>query len=282
MLLLVATVATAVAAVFAVDRLDLEPGQLRLGPLLAAALVITPLTVVLNAAELRATALASGADLAKLGWVKATRTVVLATAANLLPVPAGAILRMQVLRTAGASIAAAAGVQLSAAGVWVGVSVVLAGGALLAVEPAIAGLAIAGGLVLAVGSIVAMRRSAGASFGRAALALTVVETATALLHALRLWVVLLGLGIAASVTQALVIGTAAPLAAAAGFFPGGIGLAELLSAVLAPLAGLSASAGLLAVAVARLLGLLVTVPIALSLGLTDLVRKTAAQPDPAG
>ena len=275
-----ATVATAIAAVFAVDALDLDVQQLRIGPLLVAAVVITPLTVVFNAAELRATALASGAELAELGWGKAMRTVVLATAANLLPVPAGAILRMQVLRSAGASLAAAAGVQLTAAGVWVGVSVLLAGGALLAAEPTLAGLAIGGGLVLAVGSIVAMRRSAGANFGRAAVALTVVETATAALHALRLWVVLLGLGLAATVAQSLVIGTAAPLAAAAGFFPGGIGLAELLSAILAPLADLPASAGLLAVAVARLLGLAVTVPIALSLGLTDLVRKAAQEPDP--
>ncbi|MFP4150373.1 MAG: hypothetical protein ACLFV0_12915, partial [Nitriliruptoraceae bacterium] len=103
-----------------------------------------------------------------------------------------------------------------------------------------------------------------------------VEAATALLHAGRLWLVLLGLGVAAELGQALVIGTAAPLAAAAGFFPGGVGLAELLSALLAPLAGLDAAAGLLAVAVARLLGLAVTVPVAFALGLTDLIRRPPA------
>ena len=279
MLLLVATVATAIAAVVAVQRLELSVDDLRLGPLLLAALLLTPATILANAAELRATAMASGAALEQVGWVRALRTVVLATAANLLPVPAGAILRVQVLRDAGAKLGAAAGVQLSAAAAWVGVSVVLAGGVLAILRPAdtdpLIGVAamVGGALVVALG-LIGVRRTATTRPGAAAGWLLVVELATATVAALRLWLVLLGLGVTAGLGQAVVIATASPIAAAAGFFPGGVGLAELLSAIVAPLAGLEAAAGLLAVAVGRLLGLLVTVPIAFTLGLSDLVRRT--------
>ncbi|MFP4149975.1 MAG: hypothetical protein ACLFV0_10860, partial [Nitriliruptoraceae bacterium] len=125
MLLLLATVATAVAVAVAIAGLELTVGDLVPLPLLAAALLATPATVALNAAEQEDTALGSGADLARLGWGRAVRTVVLATAANLLPVPAGALLRVQILREAGARLGAAAGVQLAAAAVWVGVSLAL-------------------------------------------------------------------------------------------------------------------------------------------------------------
>lgn len=276
-LLVVAGLATVVAAVLSVERLELSVADLRAVPLLVAAVVATPLTIVLNAAELRVTALASGARLAEVGWPRATRTVVLATAANLLPVPAGAALRIEVLYSAGARLAAAAGVQVAAAAVWVGISLVLAGLVLLpssAVAWGIGGLVV--GAVLVLAGLLGVTRTATSRAGTAAGLLLAVEFATALVQAARLWLVLLGLGIEATVAQAVVIATASPLAAAAGFFPGGIGLAEFLSAIVAPLAELPAAAGLLAVAVARVLGLLVTVPIALGLGLGDLLRRPAA------
>lgn len=275
-LLVGAGLATVIAAVLSVDRLELSVADLRAVPLLVAALVATPLTIALNAAELRTTALASGARLAEVGWARAIRTVVLATAANLLPVPAGAALRIEVLYSAGARLAAAAGVQVAAAAVWVGISLVLAGAVLLpstAVGWGIGGLVVGGALV--VSGLLGVTRTATSRAGAAAGWLLLVEFATALVQAARLWLVLLGLGIGATLVQSVVIATASPVAAAAGFFPGGIGLAEFLSAIVAPLADLPAEAGLLAVAVARVLGLLVTVPVALGLGLGDLIRRPA-------
>ena len=285
-LLVLASAVTVAAVVLAVRGLDLAWSDLRLWPLVIAALVATPLTIGLNAAELRATALATGADLDEVGWGRSLRTVVLATAANLLPVPAGAALRVQVLHAAGARLTAAAGVQLSAAAVWIGMSLLLAGLVLLPGGGVVASvgagtIALLGGFALVAAGLLGVRRTATSRPVAAASWLALVELLTALLHAVRLWIVLLGIGVVASVGQAAVIATASPLAAAAGFFPGGIGLAELLSALLAPLAGLSPAAGLLAVAVARLLGLAVTVPVALALGLTDLVRRPPTLPDPA-
>jgi hypothetical protein len=293
--LLVATVATAVAVVFAVRALDLSLDQLVWGPLLLAAVVVTPLTIALNAAELRAMAVGVATEPDTVSWPVSVRTVVLATAANLLPIPAGAVIRVQVLRKAGATTTGAATVTLAAAAIWIGVSLVLAGavvatgigveagGAAAAGagatgaggEPVVGWLGVALGVAAVVLGIGGVRVVAKGTFAVASTYLAVVEVATALLHAARLWLVLLGLGVGSTLWQALVIGAASPLAAAAGFFPGGIGLAELLGALLAPLAGLTAAAALLAVAVGRLLGLAVTMPVALALGLKDL-----ATPDP--
>lgn len=277
-LLLVATVATLVAVVVAVGRLDLRWAELRWLPLLAAALLVTPATIGLNAAELRAMAHLSAPAARDVGWGEATRAVVLATAANLLPVPAGALIRLQVLRSAGAQTGPASAVTLVAAGVWIGAALTLAGAAVLwrssgeaAVAVGAAGIGL--GVVAMVGSLISIRRIAPARWPRGAAALLVVEVATAVLHAARLWLVLVGLGAAAELWQALVIGAASPLAAAAGFFPGGIGLAELLGALLAPLAGLGPALALLAIAVGRVLGLAVTLPVAFWLGLGDVIRR---------
>jgi hypothetical protein len=67
-------------------------------------------------------------------------------------------------------------------------------------------------------------------------------------HGLRLWLVLLALGVEVSVRQGLALGAAAPLAAAAGVFPSGLGLAEALTAVIAPIVALPAAAGFAATA----------------------------------
>jgi hypothetical protein len=273
--LLVATVATAVAVVFAVRSLDLGFDELVWWPLIVAALVVTPVTIALNAAELRAMAVGVATDPTTVTWPVAVRTVVLATAANLLPIPAGAVIRVQVLRKAGATTTAAASVTLAAAAIWVGASLVLAGASVAGGEPLVGWLGVALGIAAALVGIVGVRVVAKQTWVAAGTYLGVVEVVTAVLHAGRLWLVLLGLGVIATLPQALVIGAASPLAAAAGFFPGGIGLAELLGALLAPLAGLAAAAALLSVAVGRLLGLAFTMPVALALGLRDL-----ATPDP--
>jgi len=283
----VATVATAVAAVIAAQRLELSLDELVWWPLLVAAVVVTPLTIALNAAELKAMGTAVAEDPQTISWPVATRTVVLATAANLLPVPAGAVIRVQVLRRAGSTISKAAGVTLVAAGVWIGVSLLFAGVAAFGRDLIVGVLGIAMGVVATLVSLGILVALAGRRSGRASVELAVVEVATALLHAARLWLVLLGLGVTADFAQALIIGVASPLAAAAGFFPGGIGLAELLGALLAPIAGLTASAALLAVAVGRVLGLAFTMPVALAMGLTDLAKPepdvdelTGLDPDP--
>jgi hypothetical protein len=265
-LLVVAIVAVTVGLIVAVRELDVRPADLRWGPLAAAALLVSPLTVALNAAELRWAAAIVAPPGRSLAWRPALRTVVIATAANLLPLPAGALVRVEAVTRTGATIGAATAVNVVAAGLWVSAGIGLAAGAVLGTRPTAGAIGLAVALTgVAVSTLLCAKVGRGAWRG-GLLRLGAVELTTALLHAARLVLVLAAVGIEVTAVQGLVLGGAAPLAAAAGVFPSGIGLAEALTAVLAPAAGLPAAAGLLASTLGRVVGLTATVVIALALG----------------
>jgi hypothetical protein len=274
-----------VGVVLSARGLDLRLADLRWGPLALAAVLATPATIALNALELRVmAATVAASDAPRLSWIAAMRATVLATAANLLPLPAGALIRIQAVRGVGASTARATTINIAGAGAWVGAGLLLAG---LAAIGTSAGLAVTGaGIGLAAIAVAAamVQRVATSRWAVWAVRLGAVELLTVIVHGLRLWLVLLGLDVAADLRQALVLGAAAPLAAAAGVFPSGLGLAEVLTALLAPVAQLPEAAGFLATAVARVIGLVVTAPLALALGLREAVGRArhASPSDPAG
>jgi hypothetical protein len=202
--------------------------------------------------------------------------VIVATAANILPLPGGALVRVHALRAAGATLPQSTVVTLMAALLWVATAVGVAGIAALSWSPLVGAIAI--GLALAGAAVTAVVvRATTSRWSLPALGgLALVEAVTTLIHAARLYLVLLALGVTAGVTQALVLGAGAPLASAAGVFPSGLGLAELLSALLAPVVDLPAAAGFAVAALARVVGLLATVPAALLLGVRDLRPSGAA------
>lgn len=276
-LLVAAGVAVTVGLVLSVRALDLRPSDLRWWPLVVAAFVASPVTIALNAAELRlATTIVVGrstgaSEAAPMPWRTAIWTVVVATAANLLPLPAGAIVRVDAVRRAGARLGPAAVINLVAAGLWVASGIGTAALASLGQRPGVAAIGLAVAAAGTVVSVLLARRSGVEGWPRGVAQLAVVELTTALVHATRLWLVLLALGVEVSWRQAVVLGAAAPLAAAAGVFPSGLGLAEGLTALLAPLAALPAAAGLLAAGLGRVVGLLATLLAASLLGF-DRVR----------
>jgi hypothetical protein len=260
--------AVLVAVVVSIRALEVRPADLRLGPLLLVLLVLTPLTIAANAAELRVMATATAPQ--RLSWADALQAVVVATAANLLPLPGAAVVRVQALRIRGASAGAATAINVAGAGVWLGTGLLVAGGALLVVgEPDrrwAAGIALLVGLAGSLVSLVVVGRAAlpGRAV-RSAVALVGVEAAVTVLHGVRLLVVLAALQVTLGVEQALVIALSAPLAAAAGVMPAGIGIAEALAGLLAPLVALPPAAGVAATGINRILGLAVTVPLAAGL-----------------
>jgi hypothetical protein len=274
--MVVALVAVVVGLTYAVRALDVSADQLRWGPLVVAALVVSPLTVLANAAELRLTAALVAPAGRTLAWGTAARTVVAATVANLLPLPAGAILRVEAVRRVGVGVGAATGSNLVAAGLWVAAGIGIAAVAALPTRPAagLVGVALSG-VAVAV-SVLLARRVGTERWVRPTSSLVGLELATAFLHGVRLWLVLSALGVTASLRQALVLGAAAPLAAAAGVFPSGLGLAEGLTALLAPVAALPAAAGFLATALGRVVGLGATALFALAFGATA-VRETVVE-----
>jgi hypothetical protein len=274
-LLVVAVGLFVTGVVLSLRELELDLATVSWWPLVLVAVLGTPATIAANAAELRAMARLSGAA-SPPSWPHAARVVIVATAANLLPLPGGALVRVHALRTAGAGLATATVVTLLAAWVWVATAVGVAGVAAFAWSPVTGLTAFAVASVALVLAAVVVRTSTSRWSLPALAELAVVELITTLVHAARLYLVLLALGVAASLPQALVLGAGAPLASAAGIFPAGLGLAELLTALLAPVVALPAAVGFAVAALARVIGLLATIPVALLLGVRDLVPPTAS------
>jgi hypothetical protein len=278
-LMLVAGVAVAVGVVWSLRSLEIGLADLRPGWLAVLVLVLSPATIWANAAELRVMTRIVAPSGRPMAWSTALRTVLVATAANLLPLPAGAVVRIQAMRNEGVTTARATSINVVGAGAWVAAGLLVA--ALAAAGTAAAG-PVALALVVGVGgmvvAVVLVSRLTTIGTARAATQLLAVETATALIHGLRLMVVLLALGVGVTLQQGLALGAATPLAAAAGVFPSGIGLAEALTALIAPLVALPAAAGFAATAVGRVVGLLVMVPLALGIGARDIreARRVAA------
>jgi hypothetical protein len=251
----------------AIPNLDVSLAELAIGPLLLVAVVLTPLTIVANAAELRVMADATQDPGRRLGWLEAIRVVVLATAANVLPIPGAALVRIQALRTRGATAAAATGINLAGAGAWIGTGLIAAGVALLGVGGWRAVLALVVGIVACVvAGIVTVRVARPGRWRRSFAMLLVVELLATVVHGVRLLAVLAALQVSLGLVESLVIAVSAPLSAAAGIFPSGIGLAEALAALLGPLVGVAAAAALTATALNRVIGLVVTAPLALLFG----------------
>jgi hypothetical protein len=263
LLLVLATVLFVGGTWFAFDRLDIARADLR-WPLLIAAAALAPLTVVTNTGEYLVSARMLGT---RPRFGAAFRLTVLATAANLLPLPGAFLVRIQGLRTEGATTGLAATATAIVGLVWLAVSALLAGVLLLVGgTTGLGGALTLGGLVLMAAATAWSRRLEG--HRGALLAATVaVELAAVTVNAVRLVLVLLGLGIDAGLAAAFVLAISSSLASATGMLPGGFGIREAIAAALAPLVGLTPAAGFAATAVNRLLGIAALAPISLVLAL---------------
>lgn len=260
-----------IGAAAAARALDLPPGGVRVAPIVVVAVVLVPSTIAVNALEL--VALGRLLD-QRLEPRTAVRVVVLGTAANLLPLPGAAALRIQALAGGGATYRAATGVNVAAAVSWLGSAAAVAGVALLTLGRAQLGGAVlvVGLLGLGVGLVAAGRLATVTSPHRDVALLAAVEVATVIAHALRLVLLLAAIGAGASFAEATVIGTSGPLAAAAGVFPAGLGIAEAAAAGAGALVGVTAAASFAAAALNRLIGYGV-------LGLAMLVPAARRVPD---
>jgi hypothetical protein len=259
--LAVAAIGFVVGGWFALKSLDVSFEDVRWPPLVVAAVIGVPLTLLANTFEY----LLSGRMLHhRIAFVPALRLTTVSTAANLLPIPGAFLVRIQGLRALGSKTGKAMASTMVIALVWIGLSCLLAG-ALLAVSAswvaAIALLAV--GVPMLAGAYMWLRRAVPMRSDRRRIAVLVfaVELFAVLVNASRLVLILIGLRVDASLGQALVLAVSSSLAAAAGIFPGGLGLRELIAALLAPLVGLPASAGFAATAINRVMGILVLAPI---------------------
>lgn len=224
--------------------------------ILGNALIGVPATVMLNAIEFRHGAALVGAAPT---MAEATEVSVLGSAANLLPLPGAALVRIRALRQGGSDYGGATRVTAAIGVLFVAVAATVAAVAassltadlLIWVFVAIAG---AGLVIFAV-----LLRSTPVTPTPGWIARIVLIELTALtLIGGRFALSLQAIGQFPTGVALALMAAAGPLATATGILPGGVGLREGLAAFLAGQAGLAAASGFLAVALDRVVELVVT------------------------
>ena len=269
--LIVAAVFLAVGFVLALREHPSLLSDLRWGPIALLLLLAVPLTVMVNAAEFALIGRMVGQTIP---FRRSIEITILVSAANLLPLPGGAIVRVVALKTAGTHYGKGTAATLLAAVVWIGVSLLYAGIWIALHRPGVLSAlficAGAGALVLSAAVVLVQQFDL-----RSALGILAVRSLLVLIDAVRLYLCLLALSFDASFAQASAFSVASAAGSAISIVPGGLGISEAVTAALAPLVGLPAAAGFLAAALNRLIGMPLLVPFALWHGL----RGQAASPD---
>lgn len=204
-------------------------------------------------------------------------------AANLLPIPGTALVRLQALTRRGAGVGRAAGATAVVAVAWFGAAgFVGAPAAAIGGTWWLAGLLLVGGLVTIPAvhqSITRLKRRAATGAeagapappwaevpaGRLVAELYGLEVAMIVVRALRFWLVILAFDLEASVLTAFVLPVAGVIASAFGFLPGGLGIREVVAGALSGANGDTVAVGVLASGLDRIISLPVLAVIALGL-----------------
>lgn len=209
-------------------------------------IVLTVGTLVVNGLEFKVAGLLASR---RIPLDLAIQTSVLSSAANVLPIPGAALVRVRALREVEVTYKRAI-VSTSVVGIaWLGASAVGAGVLLVWEGFTVAGLAmIVGGAVAMVIGPIVMRTADMRVLGW----LTVVEFSSMAITTLRLYFIAQATGLDVSISSAATLGLSGVLASAAGLFPGGLGLREGLSAAMAPLTDSNASVAVVISALDRI------------------------------
>lgn len=245
------------AAVYAVVELPPIEGGVDWWLIVLAGVTGGPAMVALLAAEYRASAFVVGHDV---GWAVSLRVAVLATVANLLPLPGSVVVRTEALRRAGVGSARAIGSTVVIGVAWVSTTVLVVGLLHLTTVP-LGPLLIASGVAGLVMGAVLLTRIATSRALSAGARIVAIECGFVVVATLRLWLVLTALGIDADASDAAALTVAGVLSSVTGFVPAGLGVRELLTGALSPLVGIPAAVGVLAATLIRITQFIVLAPI---------------------
>lgn len=250
-----------------VSALKLSWDQIALGPLLLILVLLGPLTLALASVTLQVTAWAVGR---RIGFREGVAVSALGSIAELLPVPGGAMVRGAALLRAGARLAESTWVVTLTAGLTFSMSAV-AGSA-----PLVAGGSVVGYLFLAAGLAgtgVATGWIACRAGLRVALAMIVLRVGSLGLAVIRVSMAFAAISMAVGPIDAALFVIGTTLGQAVSIVPAGLGLGEGLAAALALLIDVPPAAAFVAVALNRILGLVVSGALSLVLLGVPLWRK---------
>lgn len=224
---------------------------IHLGPLLILFVLSAPAGTLLNGIELHALTRISGG---RMPMRTALELTLYTSAANMLPVPGGAVAKVAGMKAHGSSYRAASGTVVLAFLAWGGFSFLYSGGALLLLgKGAFAAMfALAGALLLAA-------CAAGfARFGnwRQVMVVAAVRIAYFVVEALRYMLAFAAIGAALSFAEGSTFSLATFVGAAVVIAPQGLGVVEAATAMLAGIIGVHAGMGFIAAAIGRVVRLL--------------------------
>ena len=233
--------------------------------LLLVALFGVPIMVVLNAVEFLLTGRLLGRSI---GFIHALEITVMGTAANMLPLPGGALVRVVGLTAAGARLGHGVAASLLVFLVTIGMAAVYSGlciGFLNGTWPGPT-IALFGSLLLLLSAVATMRVEDGF---RVLGIIAATRLGLVLLTAARIYFCFCALGISASFVQASGLSVSGVLSSFVPFVPAGLGVREWMAAALSPLVYLAMSAGFIVTFVNRLLTMTMVIPIAIFLNLRN-------------
>lgn len=259
--LVVAVIAFAAGIILSLKSYPNSLAELNWDAILIMALIATPATLGLNALEFLLSARLVGQ---RISFGRALNVTIVGSAANLLPLPGAAMVRVAALKSGGATLRSGLFATAILAAMSLGLGFAYSGTWALAISQSLlgVGLVAAGFLALLMAGLVA-RELYGES--RVVAGLMAVRLGLITLDAYRTFLAFAAISYPASFAQASVITISTVLAAIVAVVPSGLGLREGIAALAAPLVGLNAAAAFLAMSLSRIVSLSVVLLLTLLL-----------------
>lgn len=224
--------------------------ELKIAPLLLLILLSAPLGTVLNTIELHALSRIAGGPMS---WRTSLELTVFTSAANLMPIPGGALTKLAGMKAHGVGYGVGSAMVVLSFMVWGALAFLYSGAALalLGAMPMAATFALAGVALLTVSAFGFARFRSWRMVGIVA-GMRIVSFAV---DAWRFQLALIAIGVSASYLQCSVFVVVAFIGSAVVIVPQGLGVSEAAGALIATFVGISAGYGFIATAIQRVVRL---------------------------
>lgn len=232
----------------------------RLWPMVIVLLLGVPLTLLVNAMRYMYSARLIGI---RVRWSRAMEVMTVSTAANMLPLPGGTIVRLAALSEDSVSLKSGSKATIASTGIWVSITLIFAGSAVAFADMIIGSGIAAVGILCLLATVIFLFLFPPLKLHTINLIhLGVIELMSAAVDALRFMFSLLALGLSVHFYQAGALVAASLAGSAAGFVPAGLGVREVASALMGPLVNLSPEACFISATLNRVIGLIGITPVA--------------------
>lgn len=255
-----------------IRELPTELGLVAPRELLLIALVGVPAAIVANAAD---TKLAASLVGTRFGWYQSMYVGLVSSAANMLPLPGGALVRVTALKGSGASLLKSGVSTTLLAGLWLGLALSLGGTWIAVTHPWVAVPLLGVGVLALLGFCVALHTICR-SWRLLALAVIVKLTSIAI-GVIRMAWALAALGVIIPLGDLAVFAVADVAGAAVMVLPAGLGVNESVAALLAPLVAVPSAAAFLAVGLNRVVALPTLLVVTAAVAALGRERREAAR-----